>query len=152
MKKALMVLGCAFLTLIVVAIGVVAASYWVMTGAERDGKAYVDRVTPMIVAAWDPSALVGQASPEFLRATPRAKIDTAFSVFSSRLGALERYGGATRGDYFVNFTLHGPVVTLTYTADATFEKGPATLRIRTARQGAEWKLVEIFVHSEALLR
>ena len=37
-------------------------------------------------------------------------------------------------------------------ADATFEKGPATLRIRTVRQGAEWKLLEFFVHSEALLR
>jgi hypothetical protein len=52
----------------------------------------------------------------------------------------------------VNFTLHGPVVTLTYTADATFQKGPATLRIRTVRHGAEWKLLEFFVYSDALLR
>ena len=152
MKKALIVLGSAFLSLIVLAIGGLAASHWIVTAADRDGKAYVDRVTPTIVAAWDPSALVGQASPEFLSAAPRAKIDTIFNVFSNRLGTLQRYGGASRQDYFVNFTLHGPVVTLTYTADATFEKGPATLRIRTVRHGAEWKLLEFFVHSEALLR
>jgi len=152
MKKALIVLGCAFLVLIVLAIGVSAAGYWIMTTAEREGKAYVDRVTPTIVAAWDPSAFVGQASPDLLNATPRAKIGTIFNTFSNRLGTLQRYGGATRRDYFVNFTLHGPVVTLTYTADATFEKGPATLRIRTVRQGAEWKVRELFVHSDALLR
>jgi len=152
MKKALIVLGGVFLSLIVLAIGVMAASYWIMTAAERDGKAYVDRVTPMIVAAWDPNALVGQASQQFLSATPRVQIDTAFNAFSNRLGTLQRYGGGTRGDFFVNFTLRGPVVTLTYTADATFENGPATLRIRTVRQGAEWKVRELFVHSDALLR
>ena len=64
MKKALIVLGGVFLSLIILAIGVMAASYWIMTAAERDGKAYVDRVTPMIVAAWDPNALVGQASQQ----------------------------------------------------------------------------------------
>jgi hypothetical protein len=52
-------LGSGFLSLIVLAIGVLAASHWIMTAADRDGKAYVDRVTPTIVAAWDPSAFVG---------------------------------------------------------------------------------------------
>src|SRR5437762_12996338 len=103
MKKALIVLGGVFLSLIILAIGVMPASYWIMTAAERDGKAYVHRVTPMIVAAWDPNALVGQASQQFLSATPPVHIDPAFIAFSHRLGTLQPYGGGTRGGFVVTF-------------------------------------------------
>jgi hypothetical protein len=128
MRKALIVLGWAFLGLIVLGVGVFAVGYWIAAAAEHEGKAYVDRVAP------------------------RGKIDTLFDAFSRRLGALQRYGGASRQHYFVNFTLQGPVVTMIYTADAVFEKGPATLRIQTVRRAGQWKLLEVYVQSDSLLR
>ena len=151
MKKALVVLGWVFLALLVLGAGVFGAGYWIVTAAEPEGRAYVDRVTPAIVAAWSAQALVAEASPELLAVAPRTKIDALMDAFAKRLGALQRYGGASRQHYLVNFT-PGPVVTMTYTADAVFEKGAATLRIRTLRRGGQWKLLELYVQSEALLR
>lgn len=152
MKKTLIVLGSAFLVLIVLALGVFAAAYWVAIRADAAGKAYVDGVTPPIISAWSAEALVAEASPELLTAAPRARIDALMDTFSKRLGALQRYGGATRQHYVVNFTLQGPVVTMTYSADAAFEKGPATLRLRAVRRAGQWKLQELYVQSDALLR
>lgn len=152
MRRALIVLGSVFVALIVLGLGVFTAAYWIATAAEPEGKGYVDRVAPAIVRAWSAEALVAQASPELLSVAPREKIAALLEVFARRLGALERYGGASRQHYFVTFTLEGPVVTMLYTADAAFEKGPATLRVRTVRRGGQWKLVEFYVQSDALLR
>src|SRR5260370_35267273 len=94
MKKTLIVLGSAFLVLIVAGLGVFAAAYWVAVRADAAGKAYVDRVTPPIISAWSAEALGAAASPELLSAAPRARIDALMDAFSTRLGALHRYGGA----------------------------------------------------------
>jgi hypothetical protein len=113
MKKALVVFGWVFLVLLLLGASMFGAAYWIAGAAEPEGKAYVDRVTPAIVGAWSVETLVAEASPALLEVAPRAKIDPLMGAFAS------------------------PVVTMTYTADAAFEKGPATLRIRALRRAGQ---------------
>ena len=112
----------------------------------------MDTIVPRIVTDWNDAALVAEASPEMLQIASRDQVHALFRTLGERLGTLKEYGGATRITYFVNFTTSGRVLTLTHTAPALFEGGPAMLRIRTVRRGGQWKVLAFYVDADALLR
>lgn len=152
MKKVLIALGAAFLGLVVLGGAMLAAGYTFVQSHEGEGKTYVDAVVQRIAKDWDDAALMAEASPEMLHVASRDQIRALFQTFGERLGALKGYGGATRETYFVNFTMSGRVLTLTHTAPAVFENGPATIRVRTIRRDGQWKVLDFYVQSEALVR
>ena len=152
MKKALVAFGAAFVGLIVLFGGMFVAGYSFATSHDREGKIYVDTIVPLIVTGWNDAALMAEASPEMLQIASRDQVHALFRTLGERLGALKEYGGATRIAYFVNFTTGGRVLTLTHTAPAVFEGGPAMLRIRTIRRGGQWNVLEFYLDAEALLR
>jgi hypothetical protein len=122
------------------------------SGLDRDTKAYVDEVVPIIAASWNSKELVNRASPELLRVASKERIETLFDVFSKRLGPLKEYRGS-RGEAKILLTLQqGKVITGAYVADAVFEKGPATIQIRTIWRDDRWQILSFHVNSDAFLR
>ncbi len=151
MKKVLVVLGILFLVILALAAVVLGWGYSMLWGSEGEAKTYVDRTVPSIVSAWDVKTLVAESAPELLGAAPPEKLEVLFAAFATRLGPLKQYNGATRERYFVNLNPWNRFVTFSYVIDATFEKGPAKIRLGIIGRGGQWKITDFFVVSEALM-
>jgi hypothetical protein len=151
MKKVFVVLGMIFATLIFVVGTVGVFGYAFLKQHEGEGQKYVDDAIRRIAKDWSEATLTAEASPELLKVASPAQIRGLLAMFAKRLGALKSYGGATRETYFVNFTTSGRVLTLTHSAPAVFEGGAATIKARTILRDGQWKIIELYIHSDALV-
>ena len=122
-----------------------------VTGIEREAKIYVDEVVPLIAASWTPSTLVDRASPELLQLAPAEKVDRLFAAFSSRLGPMTQYRGATAQHVFSGLAGTERVSRVRYVASAAFEKSTATIQVEVIKRGGAWRVHGFLVNSEALL-
>lgn len=152
MKKVLIVLGGVFVVLLLVAGAVFGAGLYFASSREGEAKAYVDQVLTTIVGTWSAPIFLENASPELLQSAPPEKVRPLLEMFGRRLGTLKRYHGAARETYFFTITTHGRVLSYTYLADAEFEHAPAKIRVRAIWRDGQWKLVDFFVYSDALLQ
>lgn len=151
MKKTLAVLGAVFLAIVAVVAIALGWGYYSVWASEGDATSYVDRTVQAIVTDWNIQAFIAESSPELLQVAPSDKMRPIFETFSTRLGPLKAYNGATRERYYVNLVPWNRFITFSYTADATFEKGPAKIRIGIIRRGGQWKLTDFFVVSDTLM-
>lgn len=150
-KKILMGLGIAFAGVFVAA----AVGFVLLNQAggrlDRESKAYVDEVVPVIVGSWDSHELVARASPELLQAVPPEKLEILFEIFLQRLGPLQEYQGSVGRANIAMMQQHGEVVTGEYLARGQFEKAAADIRVRTIQRDDIWSILLFYVDSEALV-
>ena len=150
MKKLLIILGSVFLFFIILAavgIGMIA-----MKGSalDKESKAYVDAAVPAIVSNWDEQALASRVSPEFTNVMHPGDMAKLFRMYR-QLGKFREYKDS-RGQSFVNYTLRtGKVVTAEYTANATFDTGPATITLAIIKHDNQWQIEGFRINSRAFL-
>ena len=155
MKKLFIILGVIFLIVIIlvaVCIGFVAVKG---SALDKQSKAFVDRNVPLIFATWDDKALWSRASPKFMQATPKNKLDSFFTNFSHKFGKMQAYQGS-KGTTYMNDTVllshSGEVITAVYTAHVVFDAGPADVKVTLIRHGDEWQIEGFNINSDVLLK
>jgi hypothetical protein len=149
MKKTLMILGGIFAVLIILGvIGFVVLSIK-GTSLDKESKAYVDEVSPIILANLNRGTLFQYASEDLKNS---ASIEEFGKIFSwlSKLGQFKKYNGSQGQAHISVTTKSGKKITGYYEAQDEFESGPAKIRITTVKEGDDWKVVGFFINSMAL--
>jgi hypothetical protein len=148
MKKILMILGGIFAFLVVA--GVIGFSVIAMKGAalDKESKAYVDEVTPKILANLNKETLFQYASGELKNSASPEEFDKIFNWFA-KLGQFKEYKGANGQANISVTTEKGKQITGVYEAQAEFEKGPATIKITAIKKGDNWQVIGFHINSMA---
>ena len=149
MKKTLMILGGIFAVLIIA--GVVAFSILAVKGSALDdeSKAYVDKVTPIILSDLNTETLFEYASDELRNSATTEEFEKVFKWFE-KLGQFKSYESSS-GQASIFFTpKNGKQITAKYQAEAEFETGPATVTITAIKKGDKWQLIGFHINSMAL--
>ena len=145
MKKILTVLGAIFICLIVVGAIVFSGLYYFAKGLDKEARAYIDEVIPIVVASWNSKELINHVSPEFLQAIPAEKIELLFNTLSKQMGPLKEYK-VTTGKVKISVTPKGELVIIAdYLAKAVFEKAPAKIQIQMIRRNNKWQILGFLV-------
>jgi hypothetical protein len=150
MKKFFIVLGSIFFTFIV--LGIIAFGYIAIRGTalDKESKTYADSAIPAIVSTWSEKELLDRASSEFKNAVTIDQLDRMFHWFTS-LGHLQKCEPA-QGQAIMSATPQtGRMTTGEYTAEATFEKGEATIKVVLIKHGDQWQIGSFHVDSPALV-
>ncbi len=150
MKKTLMILGGVFLVLVI--IGAIGIGILAVKGSalDKESKAYVDRVTPIILADLNQKTLFKYADEELKKSVSAEDFKKIFKFFG-RLGKFKKYEGSTGQANISVTTTSGKVITGRYAANAEFEKGPATVRITVIKRNTGWKILGFYINSKAFL-
>lgn len=149
MKKTLIVLGSIFLVLVILAIVGIGIAAVKGNALDEESKAYVDNAVPAIISGWDQQQLVSRASPEFMQAVNGDDLDKLFGMFH-RLGAFKSYDGAKGSSNMSVTNTEGKVVSAVYIANATFDTGPATIKISLIKHD-NWQIAGFHVDSKFFL-
>ncbi|UCF42799.1 MAG: hypothetical protein JSV99_09445 [Planctomycetota bacterium] len=150
MKKTLMILGGIFAVLIVLGVigfGVLAVKG---TALDEESRAYVDEVTPRILANLNKETLFQYASDELKSAASEEEFEKIFDFFA-KLGQFKEYKGSSGQANISVTTGEGKQITGIYEAQAEFEKGPATVKIKTIKKGDSWQILGFHITSMAML-
>ena len=148
MKKTLMILGGIFAVLIV--IGVVGFSILAAKGTalDEESKAYVDDVTPKILANLNRETFFQFASDGLKNSASPEQFDKIFNSFR-KLGKFLEYK-ESKGEASISITTQkGKQISAYYEAQAEFEAGPATIRVRTIKKGDSWRIIGFNINSMA---
>jgi hypothetical protein len=113
---------------------------------------YADAAITSIISNWDMNELQKRASPEFRSATKDAALASMFTLFRTKLGTMKEYK-RSQGKVDASRNVQGNnAVTATYSARATFDAGPAEIRISCVKHGDQWQIlgfrVNTNVHSD----
>ena len=149
MKKILMILGGIFAFLVIA--GVIAFSVIAIKGAalDKESKAYVNEVTPKILANLNKENLFQYASDELKNSASPEEFDKIFNWFA-KLGQFKEYKVANGQANISITTERGKQITGVYEAQAEFEKGPATIKITVIKKGNNWQVISFHINSMAL--
>lgn len=150
MKKILMVFGAIFICLILVGVIGFSGFHYLASRLDREARAYIDEVIPIIVASWNSKELINRTSPEFLQVIPAKKVELLFDTFSKQMGPLEEYKEAT-GKIKIKISPRGKLLIIAdYVAEAVFEKAPAKIKIQMIRRNDKWQIVGFVVQLKTL--
>src|SRR5437764_9083023 len=149
MKKLFQVLGVIFGGLILVGAIAFVVLAWKGSALDKESKAYVDEVTPKILADLRKETLLTYSSDELKNAVKPEDMDKLF-VWFKKLGHFKEYKGS-KGQANISVTTQaGKVITGHYVAEAEFDTGPAQVQIVTIKKGDRW-FVQVFrINSVAL--
>jgi hypothetical protein len=151
MKKTFMILGGVFVVLIVAAaigIGIVAVKG---SALDKESKAYVDRVVPIICADLNADTLSKYASKELLASATPEEFEKIFT-WLKKLGAFKQFKESSGQANMSYTTQNGKSITGRYVAQVEFEAGPAQVNIVTVKTGDEWKVQMFRINSSALMK
>lgn len=148
MKKALLWIGVLLLIAAIMALGIF---HLARRGEALDAssKAYADRTIPLIVSTWSEQAFLQNASPELLRATPKADLDRYFAAFA-KLGPLTHYDGAKGQSNMAEIAGKGEIITARYAAHAQFAHGSAEIDLGIVQRQGHWMIFAFHVNSPQL--
>jgi len=150
MKKFLIGLGITFAVIIVALIVLIAVATTKGAALDKECMAYVDEVTPIILADIRKETLFKYASDEFKSSASDEDMDKVFN-WLSKLGEFEKYNGSTGQAKMSVTTGSGKQVSGYYEASADFSTGPATIKIKTIKDGNKWKIISFHIDSMAFL-
>ncbi len=124
--------------------------FWLLLGKgttlDKESKAYIDKVTPIILANLNKETLFKYASEE-LKDAPFQ--DTMFALFA-KLGQFREYKGSNGQTDISGTTTEEKQITGLYHAQAEFESGPATIKLSIIKKGDNWKIIGFQISSAAL--
>ena len=150
MKKFFVVLGvlfALFISFVVIGIATVAIKG---SALDKESKAYVDIVTPIILADLRKDTVLKYASDDLKKISKPEDLDKLFAWFK-RLGTFQKYNGSTGQAHISMTTQSGKVISGQYIADADFDTGPAQIKIVTIKKGDEWFIQMFNIGSMALV-
>ena len=139
MKTALIILGVLFALVLALVAG--GFGYLAYEGKQCDAssKAYVDESIPAIVSPWSKDELLKRESPQLQEVATDEALTKLFDKLSG-LGQMKSYDGAT-GKANVHLTRAAKLrITADYTAQATFEKGKAQIKLQLIQSDGVWKI------------
>jgi hypothetical protein len=148
MKKAVTVLGYAFIVFIVLMIAGAAGLVVLGKKYDKESKAFVDTAVQAIAADWDIEELQKRASPEFNDEVDYESLAEDF-ITLQQLGKLVEYKGAT-GDSNITISLSGYAITADYTATAEFEEGSAEMQVSLVRRAGRWQILDFSISPESI--
>lgn len=149
MKKTLIILGVIFIVLVV--IGVIGFSILAVKGSalDKESKAYVDKVTPIILSNLKKETLFQYADEQLKNSVKPEEFEKIFNWFT-KLGKFKEYK-ESKGQATISITpKSGKVITGYYEAQAEFETGPATIKVTTIKRGNDWKIIGFHINSTTL--
>ena len=150
MKKFLIAMGGIFGVVILLAIIGIVTIAIKGSALDKESKAYVDEVAPIILADLRQETLLKYASDDLKSAAKPEDLNKVFNWFK-KLGKFQKYSESTGQANISITTQSGKVITGHYLAQAKFETGPAQVRIVTVKKGDQW-FVQLFkIDSMALL-
>ena len=106
-----------------------------LNALESEAGKFIDETIPLICNMWNVGMFLKYADSSLLEAIPQDRWERFFSDLALTFGYLVQYQGR-RGGIRVGFT----GATATYSVDAEFETGPATLSVSIRKRGNEWKI------------
>jgi hypothetical protein len=132
-------------------VGVIGFSILAVEGSalDEESKAYVDDVTPKILANLNQETLFRFASDELKNSASQGEFDKIFKWFG-KLGKFVEYK-ESKGQANISVTSqNGKKITAYYEAQAEFEAGPATIKVTTVKKGESWQVIGFKIDSMAL--
>ena len=145
-----MICGGIFLVLIVMA----AIAFVVLatkgSALDKESKAYIDEVVPVICSDLRILTLSKYASQELLNSGLPAEQERIFDAFK-KLGEFKEYKESSGDAKLFYTTQHGKTITAEYTAQVEFESGPAQVKVSLIKQGDQWKIRGFRINSPALI-
>lgn len=151
MKKLLIILGSTFLVILVLAVAGISFAVNRGVALDKESKAYVDSVLPVIVSGWDKQELLRRASPEFQQVVKEGEVDKLYIMFR-RLGNLHEYQGSEGQSDLSVTSQKGKVISATYTARANFDAAPAVIKVSLIKHGDEWQILGFHIDSDVFLQ
>jgi hypothetical protein len=149
MKKLLIILGSVFGILIVAGIIVFSIIAIKGTALDKESKAYVDEVTPKILANLNKEALFLYASDELKNSASQEDFEKIFNWFG-KLGKFVEYK-ESKGQARISVTTqNGKQITAYYEAQTEFETGPATIKVTAIKKADDWQIIGFNINSMAL--
>ena len=142
-----MILGAIFLAVVI--IGIIGFSILAVKGSalDRESKAYVDKVVPIILSNLKKEIFLQYADDQLKNSVKPEELDRIFNWFS-KLGKYKE----SKGQAIISITPKtGEVITAYYEAQVEFETGPATIKVTTIKKGNEWKIIGFHINSMALV-
>ncbi len=150
MKKTLMIFGAIFLVLVIAAVIVFAIIATKGAALDKESKAYVDEVVPIILADLNQETLFKYASPELINSASQEEFDKLFKWFK-KLGEFMYYEEST-GEVHMQYTPKGKTISAQYIAKVEFESGPASVAIRIIKKDGGWKIFNFRINSKVLIQ
>ncbi len=113
----------------------------------RESKAYIDNVLPIILKNLNKEEFLKFASPKLIKAVPPEKFDEVFNVYK-KLGKFEKYLGS-KGKAKKSFTLKGQKwIYAKYTAKAKFSNGEAIIKVVLMKENGNWSIYSFKINSK----
>ena len=106
--------------------------------------AYVDDSIRAILTTWSEDELVKRASPEMRANATQGQLNQFFTTLE-KLGKFHTYDGANGEVEVTYYGNRGLIITAPYLAKASFQNGPAQIRIKLIRHGDAWYILDFHV-------
>jgi len=122
-------------------------------GLEKESKAYIEKVFPLIFNSWNPDSFMDELAPELRQGNERnQKLRASFDLKLKQFGRLGNYrlSGSEPVEMYKNleYFRHGKdIVVFTNYVDAVFEKTTAKLRIVTMQRDGKWTILGMKIES-----
>jgi len=148
-KKILMILGVIFLAEVI--IGVIGFSIFIVKGSalNKESKAYVDRVVPIILSDLKKETLLQYADDQLKNSSKPEEVDKIFNYLFPKLGKFKEYKGSEGGVHISGNLENRIVITGYYKAQVEFETGPAVVKVAVIKKGDDWKITGFNIESTA---
>lgn len=148
MKKTFIILGVILAVLIVV--GLIGGYLVQMKGStlDKESKAFIDQVTPIILSQPQKETLFRYASDELKNSASSEQFDKTFSQFG-KLGQFKEYKGSNGQARILATTGKRKQIAAFYDAEAEFATGPVAIRIVTIKKETGWQIVGFHINTIA---
>jgi hypothetical protein len=147
-KRSLFGFGCSALILMT---STCAGCMVVGSRARSEGVAVVRDLAPRLMQPWAPEALSQNAAPALMNGMKPGQLEKLFRHLTSHLGPLKSIDQINEGPFNVFVSNAGFQVHVQYVMEATFEKGPATVRWTLLKQDGRWRIEGFFVNSDLMM-
>ena len=149
MKKILHIIEIVFTALIIVVVIGFAVLSFKKPNLDEESKAYVDEVTPKILADLRKETLFRYSSEELKNSATENEVKELFSSYE-KLGKFIEYK-ESHGSIDISSTAQiEKLISGHYTAKVEFESGPAVIKIITIKKGDRWQIIGFHINSKAL--
>ncbi len=151
MKKTFIILGGIFAVLVVLAVVGIVVVATKGSALDKESKAYVDRIVPVICTDLTFDSISQHASAELLSSAPQEEFEKVFT-WLRKLGEFKEFKGSSGQTHMYYTTPAGKSITGQYVAQVEFETGPAQVQIVTVKKDDEWKVQLFKINSPALMQ
>lgn len=145
-----MILGGIFLVIVIVAVIGFAIIATKGSALDKESKAYVDEVVPMILTDLNQETLFKYASPELIDSASQEEFDKLFNWFN-KLGDFKEYKESS-GQAGMHYNQKGETISAQYVAQVEFENGPAQVAVGIIKKDDRWQIFNFRINSKALIQ